>query len=83
MTTPDERTRALRHAGELLQELQKREDLPQDLRNRLNGVLRHYPEEWQLRLMAEGWQRLRCGSFGLTPELDRPDPLQPQDTKPR
>ena len=53
MTTPDERTRALRQAGELLQELQERQDLPQDIRIRLKGVLRHYPQEWQLHLMAQ------------------------------
>ena len=75
MTTPDERTRALRQAGELLQELQKRQDLPQDIRARLKGVLRHYPEEWQLRLMAEEWQRLGDSAFGLAPEPGRPNPL--------
>ena len=47
MTTPDERTRALRQAGELLQELQDRQDLPDDIQVRLKGVLRHYPREWQ------------------------------------
>lgn len=89
MTTPNERTRALCQAGELLQEpqerqeRQERQDSPQDMRTRLKGVLRHSPEEWQLYLMAEEWQRLRCGSFGLAPELDQPDPLQPQETRPR
>lgn len=75
MTTPDERTRALRQAGELLQELQERQDLPQDIRTRLKGVLRHYPQEWQLHLMAQEWQRLGTSTFGLAPELDREDPL--------
>ena len=75
MTTPDERTRALRQAGELLQELQKRQDLPHDIRARLKGVLRHYPQEWQLHLMAQEWQRLGASAFGLAPELDRPDPF--------
>lgn len=80
MTTPRERTRALRQAGELLHELQKRQDFPPDIHKRLEGVLRHYPEEWVLRLMAEEWQRLDDQSFGLAPELDRPDPLaHPQD----
>ena len=83
MTTPDERTRAFRQAGELLPQLQARQDLPQDIQVRLKGVLRHYPQEWQLHLMAEEWRRLRCGSFGLAPELDWPDPLQPQETRPR
>ena len=75
MTTPDERTRALRQAGELLQELQARQDLPQDIRIRLKGVLRHYPQEWQLHLMAQEWQRLGASAFGLAPELDSADPL--------
>ncbi len=75
MTTPEERTRALRLAGELLQDLQKRLEVPADIRVRALGVLRHYPEEWQLRMMAEDWQRLRDSTFGLAPEPDRPDSL--------
>ena len=75
MTTPEERTRALRLAGELLRDLQKRLEVPADFRVRTLGVLRHYPEEWQLRMMAEDWQRLGTANFGLAPESDRPDPL--------
>lgn len=75
MTTPDERTRALRQAGELLQELQGRQDLPDDIRVRLKGVLRHYPQEWQLQLMANEWQRMGASAFGLAPEPGRPDPF--------
>jgi|LNFM01.2.fsa_nt_gb hypothetical protein len=75
MTTPDERTRALRLASELLQDLEKRQDVPADLRVRTRGVLRHYPEEWQLRMMVEDWQRLGDSTFGLAPEPERPDPL--------
>lgn len=76
MTTPDERTRAIRIAGELLQDLKERLDVPQDLRDRVLGVLRHYPEEWQLQMMAEEWQRLGMATIGLAPESDRPDPIQ-------
>lgn len=75
MTTPDERTRALRQAGELLQEMKARQDLPQDIRTRVEGVLRHYPEEWLLHLMAQEWQRLGGSAFGLAPEPGRADPL--------
>jgi hypothetical protein len=75
MTTPNERTRALRQAGELLQELQARQDLPQEIRARLKGVLRHYPQEWQLHLMAQEWQRLGASAFGLAPEPNRQEPL--------
>ena len=75
MTTPEERTRALRLASELLQDLIKLDDVPAALRVRIQGVLRHYPEEWQLRMMAEDWQRLGHSTFGLAPEPGRPDPL--------
>ena len=75
MITPAERTRALRQAGELLKELHERQDLPQDIRTRLKGVLRHYPEEWQLHLMVQEWQRLGTSTFGLAPESDRTDSL--------
>lgn len=75
MTTPDERTRSLRQAGELLQEMKARQDLPQDIRTRVEGVLRHYPEEWLLHMMAQEWQRLGASTFGLAPEPDRTDPL--------
>lgn len=68
MTMPHERTRALRQAGDLLRELQQRQDMPQDIRNRLQGVLRHYPEDWQLHFMAEEWQRTGDSTFGLAPE---------------
>lgn len=74
MTTPVERTRALRLASELLQDLVQVEELPAALRVRVLGVLRHYPEEWQLRMMAEDWQLLRNPTFGLAPEPGRPDP---------
>ncbi|WP_332752481.1 BPSL0761 family protein [Hydrogenophaga sp.] len=75
MTTPAERTRALRVASELLQDLVLRQDVPADLRVRAQRVLHHYPEEWQLRMMAEDWQRLGISTFGLEPEPGRPDPL--------
>lgn len=75
MTTPNERTRALCQAGELLRELQQRRDIPDDISARLEGVMRHYPEQWQRRLMAEGSQCLGDWSFGLASEPDGPDPL--------
>ena len=75
MTTPVERTRAIRLAGELLQDLRTRQDVPEDIRARALGVLRHYPEEWQLHMMAEEWLRLGDSTFGMAPEPNRPDPL--------
>lgn len=74
ITTPVERTRALRAASELLRDPLQRQDVPADLRVRARGVLHHHPEEWQLRMMAEDWQHLGNSTFGLEPEPERPDP---------
>lgn len=71
MTTPHERTRALRQAGEFLAQLHRREDVPQDIREQAMRVLRHYPEEWAISLMAEHWQAFGSESFGLAPEVNR------------
>lgn len=76
MTTPAERTRAVRTAGELLRDMAGREDVPEDIRARVLRVLRHFPEEWELQMLAEEWQRLGAASFGLAPEPDRPDPIR-------
>jgi len=71
MTTPYERTRALRQAGELLELLAKREDIPADIRTRAQGALRHYPENWVLEAMAEEWQTFTGDkTFGLAPESE-------------
>ena len=48
MTMPDERTRALRFAGEVLQEMLTRDDVPADLKQQARVTLRHYPTEQQL-----------------------------------
>lgn len=71
MTTPNERTRALRQAGELLNQLHERKDVPEDIRRQALGLLRHYPEAWAINLMAEDWHALGNKSFGLAPELER------------
>lgn len=44
MTMPNERTRALLMAGDLLRELLNSEDLPEEIRRQIVVVLRHYPE---------------------------------------
>lgn len=44
MTTPTERTRALRQAWALLAELSRRPDIPDDLKRAANVVLRHFPD---------------------------------------
>jgi hypothetical protein len=43
MTMPDERTRALRWAGELLREVAASTQVPEELRREARAVLRHYP----------------------------------------
>lgn len=79
MTMPVERTRALRQAGELLRALNRRPDIPEDIRRWAQGVLRHYPEEWQLRLIAQEWQLQRHSMLSLAAAL-MPEPDQPQNT---
>jgi hypothetical protein len=45
MTMPDERTRALVMAGELLREILQLPDASQELKRQAHVVLRHYPTE--------------------------------------
>ena len=51
MTMPDERSRALRFAGEILQEMLTRDDVPEDLKQQARVTLRHYPDRMQLEAM--------------------------------
>lgn len=51
MTIPDERSRALRFAGEILREMLTRDDVPADLKHRARVTLRHYPDLLQLQSM--------------------------------
>lgn len=67
MTTPTERTTSLRQASKLIKQLQQRDDVPTDLREQAMRVLRHYPEDWMLEMMAEDWQAFGKDSFGLAP----------------
>jgi hypothetical protein len=43
MTTPTERTRALRQAWALLSETSRRSDVPDDVKHAAIAVLRHFP----------------------------------------
>jgi hypothetical protein len=52
MTMPNERTRALRQAGELLRTIKCRKDVPADLREQAGWALRHYPELTTIGQMA-------------------------------
>ncbi len=57
MTTPVERTRALRIAGQVLRESLAREDVPDDFKKQIKWVLRHYPTEQQLTWMVDDLSR--------------------------
>lgn len=56
MTLPDERYRAIVWAKQLCQDLmdpKKTPRVPQDIRRRAYNVLRHFPDEYYLSLLAE------------------------------
>jgi hypothetical protein len=56
MTLPDERYRAIVFARSLCEDLldsKKTPRVPKDIRNRARGVLRHFPEEYYLSMLAE------------------------------
>ncbi|CAN5243920.1 hypothetical protein BH10PSE16_BH10PSE16_42630 [soil metagenome] len=52
MTRPDERTRALRWAGEFLAEARRHEGLPEELRRQIPVILRHYPSSLEIAHQA-------------------------------
>lgn len=73
MTTPDERTRALCQAGELLRELQQRRDIPDDISARLEGGDAALPQAMAAALDGRGfavpgrlelWTGIRAGRTG-------------------
>lgn len=56
MTLPDERYRALRCGKQFLQDLldpKKTPRVPKDIRRQAYWVLRHYPDDYHLALIAE------------------------------
>ena len=56
MTMPDERYRALKQGRKLLEELcdpGKTPRVPSIVRDRARGALRHYPNDWELDVMAD------------------------------
>ena len=53
MTTPQERTRALRFAHELLTEMNGRDDVPRELRRQARVTLRHFPAPHQVSSLAK------------------------------
>lgn len=56
MTLPDERYRAIMFAKSLCEDLldsSKTPRVPKDIRRRALGVLRHFPEEYYLSMLAD------------------------------
>lgn len=53
MTTPSERTRALRWAGEFLRDIRANHIVDQALRDQAHGILRHYPDIYEIELLAK------------------------------
>lgn len=56
MTLPDERYRAIMFAKSLCEDLldsRKTPRVPKDIRRRALGVLRHFPDEYYLSMLAE------------------------------
>jgi hypothetical protein len=56
MTLPDERYRAIMYAKSFCEELldpRKTPRVPKDIRRRALGVLRHFPDEYYLSMLAE------------------------------
>ena len=77
MTMPSERTRALRWAGEFLQEAMEVPELPLELKRQIRTILRHYPSASEIAHQARyGGQAAVIGRW-LGPE----DPARAQDVK--
>lgn len=67
MTIPHERTRSLVYALEFLSDLldpKKTPRIPREIRRRAGSILRHYPYEYEIRLLHRRLPKL----FGKWPE---------------
>lgn len=53
MTMPDERTRALRWAGEFLLKVQRGDEFSEAIQREAKVILRHYPRDFEIKLQAE------------------------------
>jgi hypothetical protein len=53
MTMPDERTRALRWAGEFLLKVQRGDEFSTEIKREVKFILRHYPRDFEIKLQAE------------------------------
>lgn len=78
MTMPDERTCALRSAGEFLAEVMLSDECPPALRKEAKAILRHYPSALDIAQQAKRYDPRSSPFCWLGPE-NRPDW---QDTPP-
>lgn len=56
MTLPDERYRAVLYAEEFLRALTDptiTKRIPKEIRQRARGILRHYPNVWEMNMVSE------------------------------
>lgn len=74
MTMPDERSRALRFAREILREMLTRDDVPADLKHQARVTLRHYPDRLQLQSMI---MAMALANDGLGPPWLLPEQASP------
>ena len=63
MTMPSERTRAVIHAREFLQELSQDVSLPEHIRRQARHLLRHYPSRREMPLAGQVEERLTEGTL--------------------
>lgn len=52
MTTPSERTRALRWAGEFLLKIQRGDEFSAEIKREVLYILRHYPRDFEIKDQA-------------------------------
>jgi len=63
MTMPSERTRAVIHAREFLQELSQDVSLPEPIRWQAKQLLRHYPSRQEMLLAGQVEEQLTEGTL--------------------
>lgn len=76
MTMPHERTRSLIEAEKVLISLSRNPDISEAMRNRIKGVLRHYPSESEILYQGhyEFISRIKGHSLDITSPFLSPSP---------
>lgn len=73
MTTNAERSRTVLQTKVFLEELAKRSDLPEDVKQEAQRLLRHFPSPHALEIGAKATERF-CPDFGIFASKDEFDP---------